>query len=63
MVLNPKDGDTDNKLIHIGKPIEFDEEEFKKQLEILDKLSREDSPRIKEAVQKVVPTYVITTNK
>ena len=55
--------DTDNKLIHIGKPIEFDEEEFRKQLTILDKLSREDSPEIKEAVQKVVPTYVIATNK
>ncbi len=55
--------ETDNKLIHIGKPIEFDEEEFRKQLEILDKLSREDSPQIKEAVRKVVPTYVITPNK
>ena len=55
--------ETDNKLIHIGKPIEFDEEEFRKQLEILDKLSREDSPKIKEAVRKVVPTYVITPNK
>ena len=55
--------ETDNKLIHIGKPIEFDEEEFRKQLEILDKLSREDSPKNKEAVRKVVPTYVITPNK
>ena len=55
--------ETDNKLIHIGKPIEFDEEEFRRQLEILDKLSREDSPQIKEAVRKVVPTYVITPNK
>ena len=55
--------ETDNKLIHIGKPIEFDEEEFRKQLEILDKMSREDNPQIKEAVRKVVPTYVITPNK
>lgn len=55
--------DTANKLIHIGHPIQFDEEEFRRQLEILDKLSREDSPEIKEAVQKVVPTYVITSNR
>lgn len=54
--------DTANKLIHIGHPIQFDEEEFRRQLEILDKLSREDSSQIKEAVQKVVPTYVITSN-
>lgn len=55
--------ETDNKLIHIGKPIEFDEEEFRKQLAVLDKMSKEDSPQIKEAVRKVVPTYVITSNK
>lgn len=55
--------DTDNKRIHIGKPIEFDEEEFRRQLEKLDKLSREDDPHIKEEVQKIVPTYVITENK
>lgn len=54
--------DTANKMIHIGKPIEFDEEEFRQQLAELEELSRNDSPHIKEAVQKVVPTYVITTN-
>lgn len=54
--------DTANKMIHIGKPIEFDEEEFRQQLTELEELSRNDSPHIKEAVQKVVPTYVITTN-
>ncbi|HIX28607.1 MAG TPA: polysaccharide biosynthesis protein [Candidatus Blautia stercoravium] len=54
--------DTANKMIHIGKPIEFDEEEFRQQLAELGELSRNDSPHIKEAVQKVVPTYVITTN-
>ena len=55
--------DTANKMIHIGKPIEFDEDEFRRQLDKLDALSREDDPHIKEEVQKVVPTYVITENK
>ena len=55
--------DTANKMIHIGKPIEFDEDEFRRQLDKLDALSREDDLHIKEEVQKVVPTYVITENK
>ena len=38
---------TDNELIHIGKPIDFDEELFTHQLEELDELSRMDSPKIK----------------
>ena len=48
---------TDNELIHIGKPIDFDEELFIHQLEELDELSRMDSPKIKEKVMEVVPTY------
>lgn len=55
--------DTDNKRIHIGKPIEFDEEEFRQQLGKLDELSQKDDPHIKEEVCKIVPTYVITDNK
>jgi FlaA1/EpsC-like NDP-sugar epimerase len=55
---------TENELIHIGKPIEFDEEEFLQQLEELDELSRTDSPRIKEKVMEIVPTYHMdVTNK
>lgn len=50
---------TENELIHIGKPIEFDEQEFKHQLEELDELSRTDSPQIKEKVMEIVPTYHI----
>lgn len=50
---------TKNKLIHIGEPIEFDEEEFFNELEELaveskDELSNEE---IKEWVKKLVPTY------
>ena len=53
---------TDNKLIHIGKPIDFDEELFIHQLEDLDELSRMDSPKIKEKVMEVVPTYHMKEN-
>ena len=53
---------TDNKLIHIGKPIDFDEELFTHQLEELDELSRMDSPKIKEKVMEVVPTYHMKEN-
>ena len=53
---------TANELIHIGKPIEFDEELFIHQLEELDWLSREDSPLIKEKVMEVVPTYHMNKN-
>ncbi len=48
---------TGNKLIHIGKPIEFDEERFRQQLEELDELSRRDDSGIKEKVMEIVPTY------
>ena len=53
---------TDNELIHIGKPIDFDEELFIHQLEELDELSRMDSPKIKEKVMEVVPTYHMKKN-
>jgi len=48
---------TENELIHIGKPIEFDEEQFLMQLKELDELSRQDSLRIKEKVMEIIPTY------
>ncbi|MCD8250031.1 MAG: polysaccharide biosynthesis protein [Lachnospiraceae bacterium] len=54
---------TENELIHIGKPIEFDEEEFERQLAELDELSRQDSPRIKEKVMEIVPTYHAATQE
>ena len=49
--------DTPNKLIHIGKPIEFDEDLFVHQLEELNELSKMDSPDIKKRVAEIVPTY------
>jgi len=50
---------TANKLIHIGKPIEFDEKEFFSELEELAAESREEltNEEIKEWVKKLVPTY------
>ena len=48
---------TDNELIHIGKPIPFDTEEFLKQLEELAKASYENSEKIVEMVEEIVPTF------
>lgn len=51
--------ETQNQLIHIGKPIEFDEEEFLGQLEELKAVAGRDSNKIRKLVQNIVPTYVI----
>ena len=48
---------TENKLIHIGKPIPFNIEEFLKELEELAKASYENSDRIVEMVEQMVPTF------
>ncbi len=53
--------DTANKLIHIGKPIEMDDELFKRQLAELDAAYRVESPHMKELVAQIVPTYKIPT--
>ena len=49
--------ETENKLIHIGKPIEMDDEEFEEQLKELDRESKMEDGRIKEIVAGIVPTY------
>ena len=54
--------DTENKLIHIGKPIEMDDELFLKQLDRLDAAYRIESPEIKELVAEIVPTYTPKKN-
>ena len=51
---------TENELIHIGKPIEMDDDWFDEKLKELDKASREESDRIKELVSEIVPTYQYT---
>jgi FlaA1/EpsC-like NDP-sugar epimerase len=49
--------ETANKLIHIGKPIEMDDELFQKQLERLDAAYRIEAGNMKELVAEIVPTY------
>ena len=51
--------ETPNKLIHIGKPIEFDEEKFREQLNVLKKTADQDSEFIRQLVKEIVPTYTI----
>jgi len=48
---------TDNQLIHIGKPIEMDDELFKKQLQRLEAAYRSEAADIKDIVAEIVPTY------
>ena len=50
--------DTENKLIHIGKPIEFDERQFFKQLDELNKATKSECGDIKGMIKEIVPTYV-----
>lgn len=49
--------DTENKLIHIGKPIDFDEDQFMKDLQELKILAEQDSDQIREKVKEIVTTY------
>ena len=48
---------TDNELIHIGKPVPFDTEEFLKQLEKLAQASYENADNIVELVEEILPTF------
>ena len=49
--------DTDNKLIHIGKPIVMDDDVFCQQLERLEKACEEEVENMKDIVAEIVPTY------
>ncbi len=49
--------DTANKLIHIGKPIDFDRANFAYNLERLKKCAYSESDDIRELIKEVVPTY------
>ena len=55
--------DTANKLIHIGKPIQMDEERFLRQLEELKEYVVTEPDDIREWVQRIVPTYSIQEYK
>ena len=49
--------DTPNKLIHIGKPIDFDMEAFEGQLQHLYEVAYQDGDQIRMEVQNIVKTY------
>lgn len=49
--------DTENKLIHIGKPIEMDDEKFKEQLKRLEAAYKTEADNMKDIVAEIVPTY------
>lgn len=49
--------ETENKLIHIGRPIEMDDAWFCDRLRELEKASVGESDRIRELVSEMVPTY------
>ena len=48
---------TNNRLIHIGKPLEFDEEFFIKTLNEMQVIMSDDTCNIRSYVKKIVPTY------
>ena len=48
---------TDNHLIHIGRPIEMDDDLFARQLEELRTACEQESDHIKDIVASIVPTY------
>lgn len=50
--------DTPNKLIHIGRPIDFDEITLQNQLNKLLSKAIQDSEDIKDVVREIVPTYL-----
>ena len=54
---------TNNNLIYIGKPIEFNKETFFEELDELYKEAYSEIPNMKEIISHLVPTYKITDNK
>ncbi len=49
--------DTENSMIHIGRPIQFDEEEFFLQLEQLREAADQESGDIRKKIKEIVRTY------
>ncbi|MBQ7897089.1 MAG: polysaccharide biosynthesis protein [Clostridia bacterium] len=48
---------TDNSLIHVGQPIELDEEALFSDLEALERIMSDDKADIRALVHKIVPTF------
>lgn len=49
--------DTENRLIHIGRPIELDERQFFVQLKKLEEESKSECRDIRPLIREIVPTY------
>ncbi|MBR6638319.1 MAG: polysaccharide biosynthesis protein, partial [Lachnospiraceae bacterium] len=49
--------DTENSMIHIGKPIELDEDKMFERLEYLKQIIDEEPDEIRKLIQEIVPTY------
>ena len=49
--------ETENKLVHIGRPIEMDDEWFRGMLVELDEATRREDDSIRKLVSSIVPTY------
>ncbi|MBE7092550.1 MAG: polysaccharide biosynthesis protein [Clostridiales bacterium] len=49
--------ETENKLIHIGKPIEMDEEAFFAQLDKLKEVLKKEPTNARKLISEIVPTY------
>ena len=49
--------ETANRMIYIGKPIEYDDELFEEQLERLQEASVNEAQNIRELVREIVPGY------
>ena len=55
--------DTDNKLIHIGRPIDIDEMKFYAQLKALKEEAKNECSDIRAMIHEIVPTYIYDENK
>ncbi|BBF44250.1 UDP-N-acetylglucosamine 4,6-dehydratase [Lachnospiraceae bacterium KM106-2] len=55
--------ETNNKMIHIGKPIEFNEELFFEKLDDLYKSVYSECDNVRELIKEMVPTYQYNTGK
>lgn len=54
---------TENELIHIGRPIDFSEDELFETLDVMSRVMYDEEEDMLKLVKKIVPTYQILKNK